>query len=111
MFGLSFYYQVTFVYHYQRANSMKSQIYITDSFNGHKDKTRFTFIHEQWKFTVEMILRKCLPTVDKKKNRIYLWGKAGFSTCVYLSYYRKQQGGDMVPKDETANAQTQWAYR
>lgn len=66
MFGLSFYYQVTFVYHYQRANSMKSQIYITDSFNGHKDKTRFTFIHEQWKFTVEMILRKCLPTVDKK---------------------------------------------
>lgn len=46
-----------------------------------------------------------------KKNRIYLWGKAGFSTCVYLSYYRKQQGGDMVPKNETANAQTQWAYR
>lgn len=36
------------------------------SFNGHKDMTRFTFIHEQCKFTVEMIWENAYQLLTKK---------------------------------------------
>lgn len=41
-----------------------------------------------------------------KKNR-YTFGER----LAFPHVEQTQQGGDMVPKDETANAQTQWVYR